>query len=234
MMPDSAYLATKIPDLRIQKNDRLSIVVTAKNPELAAPFYQSTGAYQVNEKGDVAMSSDQRLGDKGFLVDQSGHIEFPILGTMAVEGMTLEELKEYLRGQLERQKLIVNPIVKVELLNLKVNVMGSVNRVGVIDVPDAKMNLLEAISKAGGLSANAAPDKVTVIREQGGERKMIVHNIQSTDIFYSPGYYLQQNDIVYVAPKRGDVTTREQNNRIFISTGVSLLTLVFTFLNWMK
>lgn len=231
---DKNYQVLTQPVLKIQKNDRLSIVVSVKDLELAAPFNQLAGGYQVSEKGEIQTRNINTVNHSGYLVDQQGEIDFPILGTVAVEGKTLEELKGYLIGQLEGKGLLQNPIIKIELLNLKINMMGAVQSIGVLNVPDAKITLLEAISKSGGLKANASPTEITVIREENGQRKMIQTDITQYDIFNSPAYHLQQNDIVYVKPKFGEMTVSQQNNRFYLSTTVSLVSLVFTFLNWMK
>ena len=231
---DKQYQVLNQPVLKIQKNDRLSIGVSVKDLELAAPFNQLTGGYQVTEKGEVQTRNTASNQHAGYLVDQQGNIDFPVLGTIPVEGMTLEGLKGYLIGQLEGKGLLQNPIIKIELLNLKINMMGAIANVGVLDVPDAKINILEAISKSGGLKPTASPEEITVIREENGQRKMIQTDITSYDIFNSPAYHLQQNDIVYVKPKEGEITAKEQNNRFFLQTGLSLLTVVFTFLNWMN
>ena len=60
---------------------------------------------------------------------------------------------------------------------------------------------------------------MAVIRESNGERKIYVHDIRSKEIFQSPCYYLQQNDIVYVEPKH---KSREREGRIFQIGGIVL------------
>jgi polysaccharide export outer membrane protein len=197
MQADTNYKVMKATSLHIQKNDRLSINISSRTPELAAPFNQ--GSYNINERGDVTAGAAATAETKGYLVDGDGQIDFPILGSLQVGGKTLEEAKAMIQGRLVNDKLIGDPIVKVELINLKINMLGEVNRVGVLTVPDANITLLQAISQAGGLTVNAAADRITVIREENGQRKMVVNNIQSKEIFNSPTYYLQQNDIVYVA-----------------------------------
>lgn len=234
MMQDSIYQVDQAPLLRIQKNDRLKITISSKNPALAAPFNQSVGSYQVNEKGQIATTFDQSSSNKGYLVSQDGEIDLPILGSLQVEGMTLQEVKGFIRSKIETAGFIQDPNVTVELINFKINVMGAVKQVGVLEVPDGSITLLEALSKAGGIGSNAAPNKIAVIREQGGQRKKIVADIQSKDIFNSPAFHLRQNDIVYVTPKSGEITPKEENSRFFLGTGLSLITIIFTFLNWRK
>jgi len=234
MRPDTTYSVPEVPALRVLKSDRLSIVVSAKTPELAAPFNQGTSGYRVNEQGNVSAGAAAAADTKGYLVGDDGEIDFPILGALRVEGMTLNQISEMIRGRLVDEKLINDPIVNVELLNLKVNVMGEVNSVGVLSVPDGRITLLEAITRAGGLTANAAAERITVIREEGGVRRMILSDIRSKDIFSSPSYYLQQNDIVYIAPKDAVATPKVQSNWRFIGAGIGLLATVFTILNFLK
>lgn len=233
MVEDSLYRVQETHPLTIQKNDRLSIQISAKNPELAAPFNQGAGAYRVREDGEVAVANSA-IGEKGFLVDSRGNIEFPILGTIRVEGLTLDQLKQQLKYLIEEQQLIVNPTVSVELMNMKVNVMGAINSVGVLNIPDGRLTLLDAISMSGGLKTNADPKYVTVIRETQGKRELIVNDIESKDIFDSPAYYLRQNDIVYVRPFTAESTPKEERNWRYVTTVLGLTTLVFTVLNWAK
>ncbi|WP_437920471.1 polysaccharide biosynthesis/export family protein [Sphingobacterium sp. LRF_L2] len=235
MEPDKVYNTTLVPPLRIQKNDRLSIQVSSKTPELAVPFNQDGGVYSVNEQGGVtAAPSVSTLTNKGYLVDEEGNIEFPVLGTLNVEGMTLDGLRDQLRDQLGQQRLISDAVVKIELMNLKITMMGAISTVGVLNVPDSRITLIEAITRSGGLSNNAKTSKVAVIREEAGGRKMYLNDIEKMDIFNSPTYYLQQNDIVYVEPRTGEMTPREQQTLTYFGIITGLTTMVLTFLNLMK
>lgn len=234
MLPDTTYSVMAAPTLRIQNGDRLDILVSSKMPELAAPFNQGTGVYQVDDKGDIVTNSSVYSGNKGYLVDDQGLIDFPILGTLYIKGMTINEVKNIIKSQLISEKLISDPVIKIELLNLKISMMGEVNSVGVLDVPDGRITLLEAITRSGGLTINAAVDKINVIREENGERKVIISDLLSYDIFNSPGYYLQQNDIVYVQPRDAEITPKVQQNWRYIGTGVGLLGTVFAILNFIK
>src|SRR5690606_6996966 len=93
MLPDTTYNAMEAPALRIQKSDRLSIIVSAKSPELAVPFNEGLGNYQVNEQGDV-LTGPSTVATKGYLVDNKGEIEFPILGILKLEGLSLNQARD--------------------------------------------------------------------------------------------------------------------------------------------
>lgn len=234
MVIDSAYYMNDLPLLRVQKNDRLNIVVSAKTPELAAPFNAGVGTYRVNDDGNISMGVDRSANTQGYLVDQRGNITFPVLGTLHVEGLALDEVRDSLGTLLTEQQLLKDPIVKVEMLNFKISVVGAVNREVVMHVPDARITLFEAIAEAGGLTRNAAPDRITVIREENGIRKRIINDIESGEVFSSPAYYLRQNDIVYVEPQAAELTSREDRYLRYASVGMGALTVLFTFINLLK
>src|SRR5690606_17051376 len=118
--------------------------------------------------------------------------------------------------------------VKVELTNIKVSVMGEVAAKGVFDVPDARITLIEAITRAGGLTRNAAADRIVVIREQDGKRIKLIADIEKQDIFESPAYYLKQNDLVFVEPRDTETTPKEDRTWRFVSVGLGIVTVVLT------
>lgn len=221
--PSESYAVLPMPPLRIQKNDRLSISVSAKNIELAAPFNNQAGLYTVDKDGELSST----MVDRGYLVDQQGNIDFPILGTINVEGMSLEGLRDHVKNQLTEKNLLSSAVVKVELQNLKVMVMGEAgNRI--ITAPDGRLTLLEAITQSGGLSKNATTNRIAVIREEMGQRKIYYNDIESKDIFNSPVYYLQQNDIVYVEPREAVRSDNESRSWRISTMVISVLSLGVT------
>ncbi|MCL1669417.1 polysaccharide biosynthesis/export family protein [Elizabethkingia ursingii] len=233
MLPDTEYPVAEAPAIRLQKNDRISIQVSAKSLELAAPFNTVAGTYKVGTDGSVSTGVDQSSNAQGYLIDREGNVAFPVLGNLHVEGLTLEEVRDLVRNKLINGQLISEPIVKVEILNFKISVTGAIgNRV--LDAPDGRMTLLEAITKAGGIGVNAAPDKITVIREEEGVRRKIVTNIQSQEIFNSPAYYLKQNDIVYIEPRSAEVTPKEDRFWRYFGIGTGVLGTVLSVLTLIR
>lgn len=225
MKEDYSYPMNAQVDMTVQRDDRLSIIVNSRNPELAAPFNISTGeAFLVTDKGEVTSPATASKQEKGYNVDLNGYIEFPILGKLKVVDMTRKQVADLIKERLINESLINDPLVFVDILNFKVTVMGAVSGPRVLRVDDSRITLLEAITRSGGLSSNATMDKVAVIREEGNERKMYMHDVRSTDIFYSPCYYLRQNDIVYVQPKFAEATVKEQRTLGFFSLILSIIT----------
>ncbi len=193
----------------VHRDDRLSITVSCKQPELALPFNAQNAAVKVSSTGEISASADGT--DKGYRVDVDGNIDFPMLGKINVEGRTLAEVTQLIKNGIIEGNFIKNPLVSVDFLNFKYTVLGAVGSNGTFTVRGDRVTLLEAIANAGDLGTNARVDKVTVIREIGNERQIFVHDLRSSNIFNSPCFYLQQNDIVYVEPK---YRKKERSERI--------------------
>ena len=210
----------------IHKDDLLAIIVNSKDPELALPFNMPLVSYQIGQN-----VSQQRL--VGYLVNQDGNIDFPILGEIHVEGLTRMQVTELIKKRLIEEELIKDPIVTVQFLNFKVSVIGEVGRPGTFDISGDRITLLEALSMAGDLTIYGRRDRVAVIREKDGKRSILYHDLRSSDIFQSPCYYLQQNDIVYVEPnnaKTGQSRINSNNSVGVWLSGVSVLASITSLL----
>lgn len=200
----------------IHRDDKLSITVNSKNPELALPFNIGGGSYSIGSDGSITSTgaSTPTTGKDapGYLVDVNGDIDFPVLGKLHVEGLTRAQLTALIKKKLIEGGYIADPIVTVNFLNFKFSVLGEVNGVGTYEITGDRITLLEAIAMAGDLRPTARLDRIGVIREYGNKRRILFHDIRSKDIFTSPCYYLQQNDIVYVEPTRQKADERTQRN----------------------
>ena len=204
----------------IHKDDLLAILVNSKDPELALPFNMPVVTYQIGGQTSV----QQRL--IGYLVDQNGDIDFPILGKIHVEGLTRMQVTELIKQKLTEEDFIKDPIVTVQFLNFKVSVMGEVTRPGTFDISGDRITLLEALSMAGDLTIYGRRDRVAVIREKDGKRRIIYHDLRSSDIFQSPCYYLQQNDIVYVEPNKAKTGQSRINSNNSVGVWLSAVSVL--------
>lgn len=196
----------------VHRDDRLSITVSCKNPELAIPFNIFGGTFRVGTNGEVNADVSTRVNERGYRVDIDGNIDFPILGKLHVEGLTVSEVRDLIKGRIEAGNYMKDPLVSIEFLNFRYTVLGAVNRNGTFTADGDRVTLLEAIAMAGDVTQKARVDRVAVIREFGGSRQIFLNDLRSTELFNSPCFYLQQNDIVYVEmePKyyRRDSTDR--------------------------
>lgn len=218
----------------IQPKDMLSIVVSSRNPELVTMFNLPLVSYQAGTEM-MTSGSSQRL--MGYVVDNDGNIDFPVLGLLNVAGMTRWELSEMIKDKLLSQQLLSDAVVTVQFMNFKVSVIGEVNSPGTYSIEGDKVTVLQAISLARDLTIFGQRENVTVIRERDGQRTMYQINLCDVSMFDSPAYYLQQNDIVYVEPseiKARQSTTDDKGLRmtsIFVSGGsllVSIATMIIS------
>jgi polysaccharide export outer membrane protein len=193
---DKANKLAKIPELTIQPQDMLSIVVSSKEPDLAVPFNLPIISYQ----GAGETYVQQRI--LGYIVDKEGNIDFPILGTLHVEGLTRTRLAQFIKEKIIAEGYIKDPIVTIQYMNFRVTVNGEVVRPGTYEIKNDHITLFEAISMAGDLTIFGKRDNVKVVREKNGERTVYEVDLRTANIFDSPVYYLQQNDIIYVTPNR--------------------------------
>ena len=206
----------------IHGDDLLAIMVNSRDPELALPFNMPMVSYQLGSN----TGGQKRV--LGYLVDTNGNIDFPILGEIHVEGLTRMQLTELIKNKLIEGDLIKDPIVTVQFLNFKISVMGEVGRPGSFTISGDRITLLEALSMAGDLTIYGRRDRVGVIRENNGKRTILFHDLRSADIFNSPCYYLQQNDIVYVEPNKAKSGQSSINQNNSIGVWVSVISLLTT------
>ena len=218
----------------VQPKDMISIVVSHRTPQLAAPFNLTNVSYQAGAETESRGSSYRLLG---YTVDTDGYINFPILGKLYVAGMNRWEVSELVRAELAKG-LLSDAVVTVEYMNFKISVIGEVSRPGTFAISGDRVNLLEALSMAGDLTIYGRRDNVTISREKDGKRYMYIVDLRSSDLFNSPAFYLQQNDIVYVEPnsvRAGQSTINENSFRSvsfwvsigsFLMTTANLLTLI--------
>ena len=193
----------------------------------------------IASKGFVSTGgANQRL--MGYVVDNDGCIDFPELGKLKVAGKTRWELAQMIKDKLIKDGYLTDAVVTVEFLNFKVSVIGEVTNPGTFTIEGDKVTILQALGLARDLTIFGRRDNVTVIREQEGTRVLYEVDLTDVDLFKSPGYYLQQNDVVYVQPndiKARQSTTDDKTLRttsIIVSSGsllVSIATLIVTLLN---
>lgn len=182
-------------EVRFRPDDRLMIVVNSRDPQLSALFNLSYNSNTI--AGNI--SNGNTHGNLGYTVDSRGEIDFPVLGKIKVSGFKREDLAAYIKSELMRRNLVNDPVVTVEYAGLSFKVLGEVSRPGRYFFDRDHFTLLDAISMAGDLTINGRRDNISVIRETGGLRTMYKVDLQSgRDLYSSPVYYLQQDDIIYV------------------------------------
>lgn len=213
---DSISLAASrgLYDARIMPKDMLTITVSTTDPAASTPFNQSI-FYRLGASGGTGSRYEYL---QGYLVDNDGNINFPILGTVHVQGLTKSKCQELLHQKLlPYMAKTENPVVTVTMSSYRVTVSGEVNKPGVVPVTTEKMSILEALAQAGDLTIYGKRNNVLLIREDAnGEKQAHRLNLNDANIINSPYYYLQQNDYIYVEPN----SVKAKNSDIGNSTSL--------------
>lgn len=216
--------------VRVKPEDKISIIVKSKDPQLAELFNLPIVSYRVGQGSTSALGSGSQQVTL-YSVNSKGFIDFPVLGEIYVEGQTREEIASNIKQKLMDQNLIKDPVVTVEFDNLSYSVLGEVNRPGKFVIDRDRVTILDAISAAGDLTIYGKRDNITVLRHEYNKETVYTINLCSgNDMFESPAYYLQQNDVVYVEPNdaRARQSTVNGNNVRSTSFWLSLASLLTT------
>ena len=215
------------PEPRVKINDALIITVSALDPEAVVPYNLPTVSYESPASSTVPTTSSFQY----YTVDEQGYIDFPVLGKLYVVGLRQSEVINLIEGKLQGQ--VVDPIVTMRFLNARVTVLGEVKNPGTYTLNNGRMTLLEALGVAGDLTQFASRRNVLVTRENNGKVEFARLDLRSDEIFTSPYFYLQQNDVVYVEPNSAR-TTSNQSISLWLSmvgTVASAATVVVSVLS---
>lgn len=221
---DEPMKARPAPELRLKVDDRISIQVFADEPELAAPF-NTILLKRVKEEIGTSL-----LGTT-YGVDANGDIDFPVLGTVHVEGLTLNEVKTEIANQIIDRGYIKEPTVKVELENFTITILGETGE-KVLDVKSNSINILEAIAYAGGTNQSSKIPDVMVVRTEDGQRTAYTVNLQSKSLYDSPAFWLQQNDVLYVKPRGVKLSSGGDAFLKFLTPAISAVSAIAYMLLW--
>ncbi|MDR2621235.1 MAG: polysaccharide biosynthesis/export family protein [Dysgonamonadaceae bacterium] len=196
----SSYASKSV--VRFQPDDVLAITVNVVGEQKIALDYNLPIQPSATSFGGEGTDVNTGIGRQTYLVSKAGEIDFPTLGIIKAAGYSQEELQDYIK-QLLRERMKIDPIVTVRLMNFKILVMGEVNRPGQITVSKDRIDLFEAIALAGDLTIFGKRDNVFVRRQlPDGTFRHVKLDISKADVSTSPYFYLQQNDMIYVQPTK--------------------------------
>lgn len=189
--------------IKLEPHDELFISVTSLVPEATAPYNLPLA----NPAAVGSIQTTAQVRQQTYVVDSNGDIRFPVLGKIHVEGMTTEQLTDYLVSEISKEAK--DPVVKVELVNFKVSVLGEVRQPGTIIIPGERVSILDALGQAQDMTEFGDRSNVLVIREEDGKATYHYIDLNKSDVMTSPYYFLQQNDVVVVAPNK----VRQDNSK---------------------
>jgi polysaccharide export outer membrane protein len=218
---------------RICPDDLLTITVTAWDPSVVTPFNPPAWAYA--SQGEVSVTTAVQLHT--YLVDTDGNITFPVVGKIQAAGLSKQDFAGRLQNEISRY--VKDPLVNVQIVNYKVNIIGEIARPGTLTVQNERLTILDAIGRQGDLTINANRKNILIMRDNDGEKEFGRIDLTDPAIFASPYYYLRQNDVVYIEPnkpkQRNYNVTQSQTFTVSILstilTTVSVITTVIVALS---
>ena len=229
VVDESIYNAPKI-----QSDDILDVTIQTLDGVAIESFNQqntSLPSSNISNLPDNLFSSQGKIN--GYLVDKQGYVVLPLLGRVFVEGKSTAEIRDSIRNKaLEYFK---EPVVNVRFANFRVTVLGEVNKPSTYVMPNEKVTLLDAIGAAGDLTIYGKRENITLIRNNKGKREIVKLNLNSSKIFSSPYFYLQQADVIYVEPNKSKINSTDmaQVRRISIlASALSVLIVIASRINY--
>lgn len=212
----------------VQPSDQIFILVSCSDPKVAAPFNLARVSSMVGNQNESYQDAQGQIA--AYTIDADGNIDFPMLGQLHVAGLTRNEIAKKVKAELIGKSLVKDPVVTVSFQNLQYSVLGEVNKPGQFNITKDKTTLLDAISMAGDLTIYGQRDKVYLTRTENNQRITYKVDLRSKDIYTSPAFYLQQNDMIYVEPNKvkASSSTVNGNNVKSISLWLSIASFLTT------
>lgn len=180
----------------LKRGDQLLITISHHDPSMMRLFNQITDD-----------SQDTKTGLMTYPVNTNGYVRLPLFDSVYVVGKTCDEIARTLSQRLEDDGIAYGATVKVKLAGFKVTVIGETTS-GVYEFEDNGATIFDLMAKAnlqGGMTDNTRRDKILVLREMDTTWVTEYISLLSTDIFNSPYFYLQQNDVFYVYPSKSSI-----------------------------
>jgi polysaccharide export outer membrane protein len=216
---------TKVLEYKVHAYDNLYVSIKTMNPEVNRLFdaNETTSSYSA---GTVQMYGDNvSQYINGYQVDSLGTLTLPILGRIEVAGLTLNQIQD--RIQKKSLEFIKDPSIKVKLLSFKINVTGEVKNPGVYYSYNERLNILEAISMANGITDNAKLNETLLVRENKNGTSTYKVDLTSKYLLTSEAYYLQPNDMIYIKPGRNKHMELNSTSYSILLSTVTTLLLVY-------
>lgn len=213
-------------EMRLKPADQILIKITTSDsePELLEIFARDvtmgsfgTNSSSYNQGGTVSNSY-------GYTVTNDGYVVLPAIGRVDVNNMTCEEAARTIEKKVKDMKLINDPEVTVRLQNARVTVIGAVSSPRTVNLTSERNTVIDVLAQCGDLEPASLRKNIKLFREVNGQRQMYTLDITDANIFNSPAFYVQQNDMIYVEPNKS-LGVKSSAFYTFLSAGASILGL---------
>ncbi|MCF0197516.1 MAG: polysaccharide biosynthesis/export family protein [Bacteroidaceae bacterium] len=212
-------------EMRLKPADQVMVKVTCKEPELLTVFSQDVLMGTQGNTSNLTNSSGSLSNAYAYTITNAGNLVLPSIGKVQVAGMTVDEAANAIEKAITETNDIKNPEVTVRLLNARVAVLGAVQRPMVVSLTSERNTIADVLSQCGDIDDTGLRQKVKLFREVDGVRKMYELDMTKADVFQSPGYYVQQNDMIYVEPNKSK-SIKSSAFYTFLSAGASIVGLI--------
>lgn len=205
----------------LQPDDLLVITVSAIDMDAVRPFNLITAGYSPNNNTVVGNPKNQ-----AYLIATDGTINFPVIGTLKLGGLSKTEAIALLKEKIE--VYVKDPIINIEMVNFKISVLGEVKQPGTFTIPNERITIMEALGLAGDLNITGKRNNVLIIRDTNGIKTYTRVDLTKKELFSSPFYYLQQNDVVYIEPNKARINSADYNPNtgVYLTLASILISLV--------
>ena len=177
-------------DYRLQKGDLISVQISTTT-EQQHDFFNKE-----NTSNSQLMLENPYL--YGYLIKEDGNLDLPSFGIIKAEGFTLRELENVIKQI--AVSYFEQPVVKLNIVNFEVSVLGEVNTPGTFKIVHPEVNVLYALSLAGDITQFGNRRKIKIVRTKNSISKVFYINLTDNKILTSSDFFLQPNDIIYVPP----------------------------------
>ena len=242
---ESLAAVSTVKDPIFVQGDLLNICIYASDPTAVAQF--NKGQYltpegaisKTSNNTNTAGTNTTSLTDY-YLVDAEGNIDYPVIGRIHIAGKT-EQLAREIKDAIYPRYIKIEPTIDIRLMNFRVTILGQVKSPGVYQSDNERMNILEALAKAGDLDIRGDRENVLLYRTNAdGTREVHRLNLHDKSLLLSPYFNLQQNDFIYITPNRSAAASAWQMHQgwttaISVVSGLaSIAALVIGIINLNK
>ncbi|MBC9908880.1 polysaccharide export protein [Chitinophaga varians] len=213
----------------IQVDDILQVSIQTLDPNATTLLNQQNTASWPVTGTPGSSTAPTSSGVAGYLVDKEGYITLPLIGKLLVKDKSTSQVRDEIKAK--AAEFYKDPVVNVRLANFKVTVLGEVARPSTYVMPNEKVTLLDALGMAGDLTIYGKRENVLLIREKDNKKEFVRFNLNKSNLFASPYYYLQQGDVVYVEPNKSKIASTDGarlRNITIVSSALSVLIVLLT------
>lgn len=195
-------------EMKLKPADQILVKVTCSEPDLLSVFAQdvvmgTSGGGRATSSSYLSSGASGGMSNAyGYTITNDGYVVLPSIGKVHVAGLTAVDAAKTIEEKIKEVNHISDPGVTVNLLNARVAVLGAVKSPRVVSLTSERNTVLDVLSQCGDIADTGLRQKIKLFREVEGQRMMYEMDLTKSNVFESPGYYVQQNDLIYVEPNK--------------------------------